>query len=115
MLFKLREAGLSRSPQNQPASKKRRTSSKPDTHNLGLSAIGPGAAGEATRGTINNHTRLNTRLTASVTRPSKVVYLEDALTMDQLFADASQGRHSVIRAESDFRGWAKRTRIACFL
>jgi hypothetical protein len=110
MRFKLREAGLARCPQNQPASKMSvSTSSEPDTHNLGLSGIWPGAAEETTQGTINNHTRLNTRLTASVTHPSRllVVYLEDALTIDELFADASQGWHSAIRAESDFHGWAK--------
>jgi hypothetical protein len=79
--------------------KKRRTSSKSDTCTLTLSHTRQ----EATQETINKHTRLNTRLTAALTGLSEVVYLEDALTVDALFAEVSQAWHSKMTGDSEVK------------
>jgi len=87
----------------QASVKKRRTSSKSDSKTPTPSGIQQDAAEETTRRMINKHTRLNTRLTATITGPSEVIYLEDALTIEELFAEVTQAWHSVITAESEVK------------
>ena len=58
---------------------------------------------EATWETINRQTRLNTRTTAAWTGLCEVIYMEDALTIDALFAEVTQAWHSKIPENSEVK------------
>ena len=79
--------------------KKRRTSSKSDSRTL----TPFGSQQEAMQETVYKQTRLNTRLSAALTDLTEVVYLEEALTMDALFAEVTQAWHSKIAGEGEVK------------
>jgi hypothetical protein len=74
--------------------KKRPTSSESYTGTLT-----PSRSRDATQEKVIKQTRLNTRLTTALNGVFEVVYLEDALTVEALFAEVIQAWRSKIKDE----------------
>jgi hypothetical protein len=74
--------------------KKRPTSSESYTGTLT-----PSRSKDATQEKVIKQTRLNTRLTTALNGVFEVVYLEDALTVEALFAEVIQAWRSKIKDE----------------